>query len=91
MCINCNENVSNKVFKISERGWGSIFDLDKIEIPLCKNCIKKLNVQNKWFKNKRNKNGFYDYETEVEELINKIGLDKVFLTNICSSSIIALQ
>ncbi len=91
MCLNCQEDGYNKLFKIKERGYGSIFDLENIEIPLCKNCIKKLNLKSKWFKNKRNEDGFYEYEDELETLINKIGVDKLSLTNICSSSIISLQ
>ena len=91
MCLTCNKEGYNYIFKISGRGFGSSFDLENIEIPLCSGCIKKLNLKRKWFKNKRDKNGFYEHEDELEALINKIGLDKVLLTNNCSSSIITLQ
>ncbi len=91
MCLNCNEKGYDKIFKIEGRGWGSIFDQDNIEIPLCKSCIKNLNLKKEWFKNKRNKSGIYEYEDELEALINKIGFDKLSLTNICSSNIIKLQ
>lgn len=91
MCINCNGNVSNKMFKINGRGYNSSFDLDDLEIPLCNSCIKKLNLKNIWFENKQDNSGNYLYEDKLEELISKIGFDKVMLTNICSNSIITLQ
>lgn len=91
MCLRCDESGYNKKFKIKGRGFGSIFDREDMEIYLCRNCIKGLGVKRKWFKNKRNKDGFYEYEDEIEALINEIGLDKVLLTNICSSSIITQQ
>lgn len=89
MCIHCNGNVSNQVFKISGRGYNSSFDLDSIEIPLCGKCVKKLNLKKFWFDNIQDENGNYLYEDKLEELILKIGINK--LTNICSSSIIELQ
>lgn len=91
MCLNCGEDGYNNKFEISGRGYGSIFDAENIEINLCKNCIKKLNLKKEWFKNKPNKDGIYEYEDELEALISKIGLEKVLLTNICSSSIITIQ
>ena len=91
MCLNCSEDGYNNKFEISGRGYGSIFDTENIEINLCNNCIKKLNLKSKWFKNKRNKDGIYEYEDQLEALINEIGLEKVLLTNECSSSIMELQ
>lgn len=91
MCLNCNEDGYDKRFKIKGRGYGSVFDQDDIEICLCKRCIRKLNLKKEWFKNKRNKNGIYEYEDELEALINEIGLDKLSLTNVCSGNIIIIQ
>lgn len=91
MCLNCNEKGYDKIFKIEGRGWGSIFDRDNIEIPLCNNCIDKLNLKSKWFENVTDTSGEYLYENELEDLINRIGVDKLSLTNVCSSSIIKLQ
>ena len=90
MCLNCENKGYNYRFKINSRGYGSKFDSEDIEILLCRNCINELNLKRKWFKNKRNKDGIYEYEDELEELIIKIGLDKVLLTNVCSSSMITL-
>lgn len=91
MCLNCQKDGYNNLFKINGRGWGSKFDLEDITIPLCRNCTKELNVKRKWFKNKRNKEGIYEYEDELEDLIKKIGINKVLLTNKCSNSIIIVQ
>ena len=91
MCLNCNNKGYSKKLKISGRGYGSIFDQENIEFDLCDSCINELNVKTKWFKNERNKDGIYEHEDELEALINKIGLEKVLLTNICSSSIITIQ
>ncbi len=89
MCLNCNDDGYNKKFIIKERGYSSIFDLEMIEIPLCKKCIKKLNVNEEWFNELADKNGEYQHENEIWNLLIKIGGES--LTNICSSSIISLQ
>ena len=90
MCINCIKDTVDEIFVIKGRGYGSKFDLENIKLPLCKNCIDKLNLKSKWFENVTDANE-YLYEDELENLINQIGVDKVSLTNICSSSIIKLQ
>ena len=91
MCVNCNEKITHKIYEIKDRGHGSSFDLDEIQIPLCDDCIKTLKIKDEWFENKHDENGFYEYESDLENLINEIGINKVILTNICSSSIITLQ
>jgi len=91
MCLNCENKGYSYRLKINGRGWGSKFDLENIEILLCKNCINELNLKREWFKNKRNKDGDYEHEDELEALIDKIGLNKVLLTNVCSSSIMMLK
>lgn len=91
MCLNCENKGYNYRFKINSRGYGSKFDSEDIEILLCADCINKLNLKREWFDNKCNEDGFYEHEDELEALIDKIGLDKVLLTNKCSSSIITLR
>ena len=91
MCVNCGRNTIDEIFEISGRSYGSKFDLDNIKLPLCKNCIDKLNLKSKWFKNVMDTSGEYLYEDELENLLNRIGVDKILLTNICSSNIIKLQ
>jgi len=76
MCSYCGEKVFDEIFKISGRGYGSHFDLENIKIPLCNNCIEKLNLKNIWFENKQNEDGFYEYEEELKNLIKKIGILK---------------
>lgn len=91
MCINCNNDIIDKVFEINGRCYGSKFYLENIKLPLCKDCIKKLNLKAEWFKILINENMEYLYEDELEALLNHIGFDKISLTNVCSSSIIKLQ
>ena len=85
MCINCNSKVVDEIFEISGRNYGSNFDSENIKISLCHNCINELNL------NLLNNNDEYLYEDELENLLNRIGVDKISLTNICSSNIIKLQ
>ena len=91
MCINCNSKVVDEIFEISGRNYGSNFDSENIKISLCHNCINELNLKPYWFENLLNNNDEYLYEDEFENLLNRIGVDKISLTNICSSSIIKLQ
>lgn len=76
MCINCDSKEIKKTFLVSERGSGSLFDSTEIEIPLCEHCIKKLNVQEKWFEDTPIWDGVYNeynYELEIMELVEKLG------------------
>lgn len=91
MCINCNSKVVDEIFEISGRNYGSNFDSENIKISLCHNCINELNLKPYWFENLLNNNDEYLYEDELENLLNRIGVDKISLTNICSSNIIKLQ
>ncbi len=78
MCINCNKKNIDETFEIRGRNYGSNFDLENIIIHLCRNCIIKLNLKPKWFENLLDDNGEYLYESELENLINQIGADKVY-------------
>lgn len=91
MCINCEMKVVDEVFEINGRGYGSIFDLENIKFKLCNNCINKLNLKPKWFENIIGVSGEYLYEDELENLINRIRVNKISLTNICSGNIIIIQ
>jgi len=68
MCICCN-NQTDEIFKIENRGYGSLFDLMNIEIPLCNTCIKKFKVKNEWFTENPNGNSEYIYEDNIINLI----------------------
>ncbi len=68
MCICCN-NQTDEIFKIENRGYGSLFDLMNIEIPLCNTCIKKFKVKNEWFTENPNGNSKYIYEDNIINLI----------------------
>lgn len=78
MCVNCNKSSVDEIFEISGRRYNSIFDTENIKLHLCKDCICKLNLKPKWFENLLDKNGEYLYESELENLINQIGVDKVY-------------
>lgn len=77
MCICCN-NLTDKTFKIENRGYGSLFDLMNIEIPLCNACIKKFNVKKKWFTETPNKHSEYIYEDNIINLILN-DIDKTYV------------
>ena len=91
MCINCENKVVDEVFEINDRGYGSRYDLENVKLNLCNNCINKLNLKPKWFENIISVSGEYLYEDELENLINRIRVNKISLTNICSSNIIIIQ
>ena len=91
MCLNCKKDGYNNIFEIKGRRYGSIFDTENIKFNLCDDCIKELKVKNVWFDELANENGEYLYEDKLENLIHKIGVDKILLTNICSSDIIKTQ
>lgn len=78
MCINCDKRTVDEIFEISGRSYGSKFDLENIIIPLCHNCINTLNLKSKWFENLLDENKEYLYEDELENLIKRIGVDKVY-------------
>ena len=71
MCICCN-NATTEVFKIKNRGYGSLFDLMQFEIPLCDSCIRKFDVKKEWFVEKQSIYKEYTYEIYIINLIRNI-------------------
>lgn len=71
LCFCCNQlqekEESIQIFEISNRGYGSIFDGDELEIQLCPVCVKK--IKEEWF----NESPSYDRDgIEVYRLEDKI-------------------
>lgn len=77
MCICCN-NQTDEIFKIENRGYGSLFDLMNVEIPLCSECIKKFGVKKEWFTENPNIYSKYIYEGNIINLILN-DIDKTYV------------
>ena len=72
-CCKCNSDKNITEWYLKGRGFGSMFDLDVLTIPLCKECTP--NDFEIWINEKPNHNDdieIYEYEEELKNFIDSL-------------------
>ena len=68
MCMLCEAKKNDKIFKIKDRGYGSIFDLEEFKFQFCERCIEKYNIHQEWFNEIPDQNGNYKFENYIKNI-----------------------